>query len=209
MRLFGILVIASVLTMSAVPAFAGFDEGKAAYDSRNWPVAILNLRPLAEKDDARAQALLANMYMQGYGVSKDAVEAFNLYQSAARLGNLDAMISTATMYQKGVGTDIDTFKAIDWFGRSAKMGSQLGAFFYGVHMFQGAKNADSDIKPDHEEAYFWFRRAGLGQMTKIALQANVFADKLSDKLDATKKAELDQKVKDFKPVAFKDLPPPP
>lgn len=208
MRVLKTLVLVAVL-FSSTAAFAGFDEGKHAYDTKNWTQAILNLRPLAESKDPRAMVLLGNMYAQGYGVSADPVEAFNLYLSAARLGNVDGAISVATMYQKGTGTTVNTFLSIAWFERAAKMGSQLGAFFYGVHMFQGAKSEKQDIKPDHAEAYFWFRRAGLGASPRIAVQANAFADKLSATIDPAVKSEKDEQAKNFTPVAFTDLPPPP
>lgn len=46
---------------------------------------------------------LGNCYRHGWGTEKDPVAAFNYYQTAANLGDTDAMNETAWCYLNGYG----------------------------------------------------------------------------------------------------------
>ena len=61
-RLLLALVIACTLS---APAWAGFDEGLAAYERGDYEMALRELRPLAEQGDAAAQFLIGSMYEIG------------------------------------------------------------------------------------------------------------------------------------------------
>ena len=66
------------LTLIAVvvAAVAGpFEDGKAAYDRRDYATAYRLWRPLADKGDAVAQYKLGGMYFSGEGVQSDDAEA--------------------------------------------------------------------------------------------------------------------------------------
>ena len=75
------LVLAIVLS---VPAWAGFDEGRAAYDRGDYETALREWRPLAEQGDANMQAILGAMYSEGLGVAQDYAEALKWYRRAAK-----------------------------------------------------------------------------------------------------------------------------
>ena len=70
------LLLALILacTLSA-PAWAGFDEGLAAYERGDYETAYHEFRPLAEQGDAEAQNGLGVMYDTGQGVTLDYGEA--------------------------------------------------------------------------------------------------------------------------------------
>jgi len=57
------LIVFAVLLPAT--AFAGFDEGLAAYDSGNFFEALRNWQPLAERGDANAQFNLGLIYENG------------------------------------------------------------------------------------------------------------------------------------------------
>ncbi len=57
------------------PAWAGFDEGDAAYHRGDYATALREWRPLAEQGDASAQFNLGVMYENGQGVPQDYVQA--------------------------------------------------------------------------------------------------------------------------------------
>jgi TPR repeat protein len=58
--------VGAILAMAlAAPAWAGFDQGVAAYKSEDYATALRELRPLAENGDAQSQFLLGNMYREG------------------------------------------------------------------------------------------------------------------------------------------------
>lgn len=174
-----------------------FGRGKRAYDRGDWLKAIANLRPLAEYGDARAMLLLGNMYAAGTGVTKDTKEAFALYHRAAVANSTDGMVAIAAMYQTGLGIGVNTRLAIGWFERAARLGSQPGAFFYGIHKFQGSKGTTYDLKADHEEAYKWFRLAARGDDRKLRLAAYQTAKKLEGELPPDRVIEIDKQVKDW------------
>ena len=65
------------------PAWAGFDEGVAAYNRGDFATAIREWRPLAEQGNAKAQYNLGVMYDEGLGVPQDYVQAHMWYSLAA------------------------------------------------------------------------------------------------------------------------------
>ncbi len=66
-----------------VPAWAGLDEGVAAYHRGDYATALREFRPLAEQGDTEAQYNLGIMYGSGQGVPQDYVQAHMLYNLAA------------------------------------------------------------------------------------------------------------------------------
>lgn len=179
--------------------------GKRAYDRGDWLKAIAHLRPLAEYGDTRAMILLGNMYASGFGVTKDPKEAFVLYHRAAVANSLDGMVAIAAMYQTGTGIGVNTRLAIGWFERAAKLGSQAGAFFYGIHKFQGSKGTTYDFKADHEGAYKWFRLAAQGEDRKLRLAAFQTAKKLEGQLPPDRVIEINKLVKEWAPDTVESL----
>ena len=72
--------------MLAAPAWAGFDEGVAAYNRRDYATAFREFRPLAEQGYADAQSRLGVMYGIGEGVAQNSTEAARWYLKAAEQG---------------------------------------------------------------------------------------------------------------------------
>lgn len=204
-------VIAFVLTLFVLanPARADFAGGKAAYDRKDWPQAILQLRPLSEQGDAKASFLLANMYMQGYGVKKDTEQAFTLYRRAAVAGNAEAMVVVAALLQQGIGTGADINQAFAWYHRAALMGQPAGAFFYGLYLYRGNHGSDGrDIEPDHVQSYKWLRIAARqSKDAKIRDAATKMADANAKELKPEDVAKIDAEVAAFAPVSGDALGP--
>ena len=186
-----------------------FGRGKRAYDRGDWLKAIANLRPLAEFGDVRAMILLGNMYSSGFGVTKDPKEAFVLYHRAAIANSLDGMVAIGAMYQTGTGIGVNTRLAIGWFERAARLGSQAGAFFYGIHKFQGSKGTTYDFKSDHEAAYKWFRISAQGDDRKLRQAAYQTAKKLESKLPPDRVIEINKQIKEWAPDTLESLGPNP
>lgn len=183
-----------------------FARGKRAYDRGDWLKALIDLRPLAEWGDVRAMMLLGNMYSGGNGVGKDPKEAFALYHRAAVANNLDGMVATAAMYQTGLGVAVNTRLAIGWFERAARLGSQQGAFFYGIHKFQGSKGTSYDLKADHAEAYKWFRIAATkGTDKKLRRAAYQTSEKLATRLPPDRVIEMNKFANEWAPDTLLDV----
>ena len=106
-----------LLTQTAV---AGpLDDGKAAFERRNYVKALLLFRPLAEHGDAKAQHFLGFMYVNGKGVPQNFAEAVKWYRKAAEQGNAGAQNNLGLMYLKGNGVALDYVQAHMWFDLAA------------------------------------------------------------------------------------------
>lgn len=196
-RFFALLLFCFLFS---APAFAGFDEGRDAYNKGHWIQAIFNLRPLAEAGDARAMLLLGNMYMEGHGVSQDTKEAFGLYHAAAEKDNTDGMFAIATLYQTGNGVPANTPLAVGWFERAARMGNMDAALMYAIHMYQGSKGKNYKIEPNHEASYRWFkilaahssnkRQVKIGELSAASIEKTLTHDEV---------IAADREVENWKP----------
>ena len=107
-------MVAVFLLMSLVPmavlsaaAHAGLDEGVAAYNRGDYPTALSEFRPLAEKGDTSAQNRLGHMYMQGQGVARDTAAAIALWRKAADAGHATAQFNLSVAYGIGAGVPRD------------------------------------------------------------------------------------------------------
>ncbi len=98
----------------ATSAWAGFDEGWAAYESGDYATALEELLPLAEQGDAGALFILGLMYSKGEGVPHDYVEAMRWYRLAAEQSYSAAQFNLADMYKYGKGATQDYVQAYMW-----------------------------------------------------------------------------------------------
>ena len=68
---------------------------------------------------------LGNCFRHGWGVERDKDLARNYYETAANLGDSDAMCETAWCYETGFGTRKDKFKAAYWYRAAQVKGSKI------------------------------------------------------------------------------------
>ena len=102
-----------LVALVALPqlAWAGFDEGLAAYNCGDYATVLKEWRPLAEQGDAGVQVYLGYVYENSDGVPKDAVEAVKWYRLAAEQGHAKAQFSLGVMYKNGEGVPQDIVAA--------------------------------------------------------------------------------------------------
>ncbi len=131
-----VTAFAVLLVVLAAPAWAGWDEGVAAYKRADYATALREFRVLSEKRSARAQYNLAFMYDNGTGVPQDYAEAAKWYRKAAEQGHAPAQNNLAFMYYAGHGVTRDYVQAFMWFNLAAA-GSPPGE-----DRDMGAKNRD-------------------------------------------------------------------
>ncbi len=113
-----LLVLVLTCTLST-PAWAGFDEGAAAYERGDYETALREWRPLAEQGHAKAQYNLGLMYANGRGVTQDYGEAVKWYRRAAEQGLATAQYNLGVMYSNGRGVAQDYVQAHLWFNLAA------------------------------------------------------------------------------------------
>ncbi len=84
------VMLALVVVLVAVPAWADFRAGAEAYERFDYATALKEWRTLAEQGDAAAQYNLGVMYREGRGVPQDYVQAHMWVTLAAAQGDKDA-----------------------------------------------------------------------------------------------------------------------
>jgi TPR repeat protein len=129
--------LATVVSLLDRPSLAGLQEGVAAYEAGNLPLAVKEFRAAAEKGDALCQYNLALMYERGIGVGKDEKEALAWYQKSAVQGNSNAQFNLGVLYENGRGTTVDFPQAHRWYRKAAEQGDALAIGNLGMLYLRG------------------------------------------------------------------------
>lgn len=144
-------IIAGVAFMAvSSTAFAGFDEGVAAYGQGDFKTALSTFHPLAEKGVSGAQYNLGRMYAYGQGVPQNYDEALKWYRRAAEKGYRMAQHNIGDFYASGKGVQQNYTEAAKWFRIAAENGYFHSQFNLGVLYAQG-----KGVPQSLTEAYAW------------------------------------------------------
>jgi TPR repeat protein len=109
-----------MLVAAAAPSWSSaFSDGVVAFRRSDFPTGFRKLRPLAERGQAEAQALLGYMYEHGSGVPQDQVMAAHWYSSAAEQGHVGAQYQLGLLYDKGHGVPQSAVIAYKWLNLAA------------------------------------------------------------------------------------------
>lgn len=131
--------------------FAGYQEGKDAFDRMDYSTALKEFKKLADQNDASGQYGLGVMYDIGEGVPQSSTEAAKWYHLAAEQGNADAQNNLGAIYESGEGLPQDYNEAIKWYRRAAEGGNfdapnNLGAMYL----------VGIGVRRDYVQAHMWF-----------------------------------------------------
>lgn len=148
-------VTAMIFFAVSAAAQAGLQEGINAYRYGNFAVALKELKPLAEKGDAKAQWYLGNMYSDGNGVTQSHKKAASWYRKAAEQGNAAAQFSFGVMCERGIGVPKSDKQAASWYHKAAELGYAEAQYTLGV-MYENGRGA---VGKDLVQAYKWFSLA--------------------------------------------------
>lgn len=146
------LAILAVSLGLAAPAIAGpWEDGLAAWQSRDYAAALRFWRPLAEQGDGDAQHGLGFMYANARGVAQDLAEAAQWYRKAAERGHAAAQYNLGVMHAKGEGVTRDDSEAVRLWREAADRGvalaqGNLAAMYAGGH----------GVKQDPVQAHKWY-----------------------------------------------------
>ena len=130
------------------------DAAYAAYQKRDYAVALRLVRPMAEQGDSRAQSLMGLIYFEGHGVQRDEAEAMKWYRRAADQGNTDAQLEIGDMYHEGRGVAQDYSEAARWYRLAADRGNAPAQYNLGISYARG-----TGAPQDNIVAYMWFNLA--------------------------------------------------
>ncbi|MEE8334326.1 MAG: tetratricopeptide repeat protein [Alphaproteobacteria bacterium] len=103
-------------------AWAGYDEGLAAYKRGDHAEALREWRPLAEQGDVKVQFFLGVIYTKGHGVTRDSTKAVKWYRKAAERGNARAQYKLGVIYSAGKDIPKDYVQAHLWFNVADSVG---------------------------------------------------------------------------------------
>ncbi len=153
------LAMMVVLAMpSAAAAAADLADGLAAFNSKNYALAVQVLEPLAQRGDATAQVHMGLLYYHGHAVAESNERAFAWFLRAAEQGNTDGQFHLGNMYMYGLGVPItesepDRVAAL-WFFESARRGHAEAQYNLGILFLTGKGVYQNDV-----EALKWIRRS--------------------------------------------------
>lgn len=131
------LALAVVFLLLTSPARAGLDEGVAAWEAGDLPLAFKEFHAAAEKGEADSQFNLALMYENGFGVARDEKEAVFWYRKSAEQGNSHAQFNLGVLYENGRGVAVDFVEANRWYRKAAVQGDALAIGNLGMLYLRG------------------------------------------------------------------------
>ena len=172
--------LAVFLSASSSSTAGDFENGVAAYNRLDSTTAWRLLRPLAERGDAGAQALVGSMYARGLGITYDGAEAVRWWRKAAEQGDASAQEELATAYFWGDGVQADHSEAARWFRKAAEQG-EIFAQTSLAYLYARGEGVPKDLALAH----MWLSLAAAqGQpVAKIGL------DKLASKMTSGQVSE--------------------
>src|ERR1700712_2762969 len=103
-RILAAATLAVSLTALTGPLRAApIDDAVVAYMRHDYATAFPVFRAMADKGDAFAEYNMGTMYLKGFGVKADPVEAAKWYAKAANQEDADSQVALAELYMKGQG----------------------------------------------------------------------------------------------------------
>jgi TPR repeat protein len=107
------------------------DEAYGAYQRGLYVTALGLALERAQKGDATAQTLVAEMMTKGLGIARDAKSAAFWYGQAAEKGDPAAMFQYALLLMRGRDVPVDKAKSDDYMRRAAESGNSAAQFNWG------------------------------------------------------------------------------
>lgn len=149
-----VALVAAAFALGIGSPAADWNSGQTAFERGDFAAALEAWRPLAEAGDARAQAALGSLYINGQGVAVDHAEALRWTRLAAEQRDVTGQFNMGTIYAGGLGVDRDYAAAADWFRRAAEQDDAASRFNLGVLYARGL-----GVPKDDEEAIFMLSTA--------------------------------------------------
>lgn len=131
------LALVAIFSFMCSPARAGLEEGVAAYQAGDLPLALKEFRAVADTGNADGQFNVALMYEQGIGVTKDEAQAIYWYDKSAQQGNSNAQFNLGVLYENGHGTEVNFAQANQWYRKAAAQGDALAIGNLGMLYMRG------------------------------------------------------------------------
>lgn len=107
---------------------------------------------------------LARMHQEGLGTKQDSHKAIELYEKAAKQGEIESMLSLTRIYRDGLpGIEPSLTKEFHWTQKAAEAGSAEAQHNLGVNYIHGR-----GVQRNNQEALQWFKKAEAQGMSESA-----------------------------------------
>jgi len=121
---------------------------------------------------AEAQAMVAQMMLDGAGGAVEPTQALDWFLKAAAQGHPMALNMVGRCYENGWGASVNLVVAAQWYRQAADGGSEWGMYNYATRLMLGEGAA-----VDRAGALAWFRRAAdLGHAKSINVLGGFYED---------------------------------
>jgi len=160
-----------------------FEDGKNAYNEKQYEKAATIWQTLADEGDIDSQLRLAGMYSTGLGVQRDLEKAFKLYHNAAQQGSARAQNQLGKIYAAGQGVQRDPKAAREWYLKAAEQGYAEAIYNIGVSYFKG-----EGTLTDYVKAHAWMHTA----VVKGYAPASLYRDQLAEVMSKEKLAQSEK-----------------
>jgi TPR repeat protein len=130
------------------------EQGIYDLNRGEFHAAIEQFSPLVAEGYAPAQYQMGLIYQNGYGVPKDGVKAFELFELSANQNYSDAQFELALMYSEGKLIKQDLKKAYQLTHKAAKKGLASAQFNLAVMLANG-----TGVNQDDFKASRWYQNA--------------------------------------------------
>lgn len=150
------LLMAAFLLCFLTPVQADYNDAVDMIHRGDFIDAIEELKPLVELGYPPALYQQAGLYENGFGLPRDNVKAFDLYQRAAGRGIAEAQFSLAQMYLEGRGTVKSDRQGFEYTRRAAEKGLAAAQYNVAVMYQKGDVTTQSYAK-----AAVWYEDAAM------------------------------------------------
>ena len=143
-RLF-LILLASVLALTVSAQSIDEQTGMLFFKNQQYKEAVPYLQRAAKAGSGRAQAALGQMYLNGWGVSKNYQISMNMFKHAAESQESAGLFGIGLLYEKGYGVEKDVAKAFSYYKRAADMGSPLAKYCTG-HAYMNGEGTEKNVE---------------------------------------------------------------
>lgn len=134
-----------------------YRRGSRAIEEHQFEVALKCLKPLADRNYARALTAMGRLHLTAGGALKDPALAAGYLSRAAERGNAEAQYMLATLLVDGRGVPPSPHKAAEWYAKAAMAGMSEAALSL-AHLYENGAGVTIDLP----KAIEWYGRAGEG-----------------------------------------------
>ncbi len=170
-----VALVAVLLSFATPVAWAGFDDGVAAFDRGDYGIALREFRTLAGRGNAEAQFNVGIIYDYGHGVPADYARAMNWYRKAAEQGFDAAQFNLGFMYDYGQGIPAENYaEAAKWYRKAAEQGYAKAQSSLGFMHYKGR-----GVPQNNKFAHMWYNLAAAQGDEKAAHNRDIVAKKMT------------------------------